>query len=412
MKRNVLTALLCLLIAFALWSYVITVVSPESEATFAEIPVKFLNESVLESRGLMILNEKTPTVTLKLQGNRTDLNKLSSSNITVTVDLSKIYEEGPNSAAYSISYPGDVPNNAVTVLSKAPANVELQVIPWAEKTVPVVVNYDQTELGPDYWAETPVKDVEEIKISGPAAKVDRITQAVINVSLVGKTENFTVVDAVTLCDEDGQPVDSKHVSVPSQAENISVTMLIYRLKTVPVRVEMIPGNGYTPDNTTVTPSAQSIVIYGRDSLLNSIEEYVITLDLGTLDQDTQLSHVIELSSGLTCVDPDSGEILLDVDLPEVITKKLTIAAEDIMPIHVPEGMAVSIHGSVEVTVSGPARQINNIKEEDISAAVSFSDALVGSGPRELLFSFSSRYPDVTVVGTYTILTTVTEIVTE
>ena len=112
------------------------------------------------------------------------------------------------------------------------------------------------------------------------------------------------------------------------------------------------------------------------------------------------------------VTDQSGEILLDVDLPEVITKKLTIAAEDISPIHVPEGMAVSIHGSVEVTVSGPARQINNIEAEDISAAVSFDNALVGSGPRELLFSFSSRYPDVTVVGTYTILTTVTEIVTE
>ena len=74
---------LSVLIAFVLWAYVITSVSPESEETFYDIPVSYQND-VLEERGLMIVSE-TPTVTLKLKGNRSDLNELNANSITILV---------------------------------------------------------------------------------------------------------------------------------------------------------------------------------------------------------------------------------------------------------------------------------------------------------------------------------------
>ena len=53
MKNKVLTALFSLAVAFGLWLYVITVVSPGSEATFYNIPVVFQGEGELTkySRG-------------------------------------------------------------------------------------------------------------------------------------------------------------------------------------------------------------------------------------------------------------------------------------------------------------------------------------------------------------------------
>ena len=50
MKRKILHGLLAVVLAFGIWVYVVTVVSPESEKTYYNIPVVLDNESVLLER--------------------------------------------------------------------------------------------------------------------------------------------------------------------------------------------------------------------------------------------------------------------------------------------------------------------------------------------------------------------------
>ena len=77
MKKNkIMTFLLSLAIAFGLWTYVITVENPESDSTYHNIPVVFMNEEALTQRGLMLTSESEPEVDLHLSGNRKELNKL------------------------------------------------------------------------------------------------------------------------------------------------------------------------------------------------------------------------------------------------------------------------------------------------------------------------------------------------
>ena len=107
MKSKIVYALLSLLISFGLWVYVITVVTPESEQTFYNIPVVFSNEAILNDNGLMVLSEQDPTVTVKLKGNRSDLNNLKNSDITVLADLSKVDGTGEKRLSYSVAWPGN-----------------------------------------------------------------------------------------------------------------------------------------------------------------------------------------------------------------------------------------------------------------------------------------------------------------
>ena len=83
MKEKILYLLISVVIAFGLWSYVITTDSPEWEETYYEIPVILKNESVLHGNGLMLGDGKIPTVTLRLKGNRSDLVNLNKSDITL-----------------------------------------------------------------------------------------------------------------------------------------------------------------------------------------------------------------------------------------------------------------------------------------------------------------------------------------
>ena len=86
MKNKILSILLSAVAAFGLWLYVITVVSPESEKTYYEIPVVLQNKEILAERGLMVVSD-TPTVTLVLKGNRTTLNDLNEANINVITNV-------------------------------------------------------------------------------------------------------------------------------------------------------------------------------------------------------------------------------------------------------------------------------------------------------------------------------------
>ena len=164
-----------------LWVYVITVVSPNSEATFYNIPVVVQGEPMLESYGLMNVTENIPTVTLKLSGNRSDLNKVNSSNITVVVDLSKVYEAGTANLRYSISYPGDVPAGALNEESRYPGTIAIEVEHRIKKDVPVNIRY-VGELSEDFIVdkENKILDYSTVTVSGPESVIDQITQAIIS----------------------------------------------------------------------------------------------------------------------------------------------------------------------------------------------------------------------------------------
>ena len=66
MKSKLLTLLLSVTIAFGLWLYVVTVVDPESESPYYDVPVVFDGLSVLSDRNLMIISGNTATVDLRL----------------------------------------------------------------------------------------------------------------------------------------------------------------------------------------------------------------------------------------------------------------------------------------------------------------------------------------------------------
>ena len=108
MKSKLPTLLLAAVVALALWVYVVTAVSPESEENYYNIPVTFENENVLLDRDLMLVSGSNAVVSVRLYGNRSDLNRLNQTNITVTVDLSGITEPGHYEREYRVTFPSGV----------------------------------------------------------------------------------------------------------------------------------------------------------------------------------------------------------------------------------------------------------------------------------------------------------------
>lgn len=397
MKNNVLTALLSLVIAFALWSYVITVEQPESEETFYNVPVVLDGSSVLDERSLMITSETDLTVTLKLSGSRSDLNKLRSSDITVLADLTKIYEAGEKSLAYSVSFPGDT---AIEVISKEPANISLTVVEWASKEIPVEVQF-QGAVPEDYVADKQdlVLDTDFVAITGPREVVDRIAKAVVYPDLTGRTESFTESYRYTLCDALDQPVED--VSAITTNEGlIGVTLHIQKVQDVKLTYQIINGGGLTADDVRVTLDYETIAVAGSTAALEGLTEISLgEIDLGTLTENAVLRFVVKLPEGVSNLS-GINEITAAVTLPEVETRSFTVT--NFQQRNMPVGKTAQILAQrLEVKIRGMGPILDSLKPENIIALVDFTGAEVGRDKFDVEIQISG-VENVGAVGVYSV----------
>lgn len=410
MRKNKLgSLLLSIAIAFGLWEYVVSYISPQDDNTFYNIPVTMEGESVLREQNLMITDKSSETVSLHLSGTRSDLSKLNSGNITVRVDLSSIDEPGVHELSYSrIGYPGDVPSNAIVVESRNPGSVMVTVDYRRTKDIPVQVRYiGNRSEGYIYDTENATLDNGTVNISGPATVVDQITSAVIEVDLTDRVEAFSESFRYTLCDENGEPVDAQQIT--TNLEEVRLDMQIQQIRVLNLAAEIVYTGGATAENTTVTFEPETIRVSGGEAVLEALGDTlsVGTINLSDLDKSkNELKYPIVLPEGVTN-QTGISEATVTVQFYGLKTKEFTLA--QINAVNVPEGMeAEIINASLSVKVRGPAAQIDALTEEDIRAEVDFSNAEAGNATYRVTLSFGERFPDVGALKTVAVSATVKE----
>ena len=400
-KNKLGSILLALVIAFGLWLYVVSNVSIEDERTYHDIPVAFEGEIALEERGLMITSGTNATVDLRLYGARTNLNKLTSSNIAVKVNLAGIYDVGQVEVNYNISYPGDVPSNAFTELSKNPSTITLVLEERIKKEVPVTIDYTGS-VAADYLCDVDnvTLDQEFINVVGPASVVGQIEQAVIPIDLDERTETISEYFQYSLCDAAGEPVDAG--MVVADTAQVHLELAIRRFKELPVTYTLVEGGGAAEENVSITLDYPVIRVSGSDVLLESLTEINLgVINLANIREDTRLTYAIDLPDSISNL---SGvkEVNVDVALNGLTTREFTV--EDIRVTGVPRGMSYElVTKQLTVVLRGPTALINKMKSRDliVTADLSGKDAgtvIVNAG----VDTVGDAYNSVGALGTFSV----------
>lgn len=400
MKRNVIRLLLSFLIAFSIWVYVVTVVSPESEDTFYNVPVVLNNESVLIDKGLMITSETEPSVTLRLRGNRNDLNNLKNSDITVVADLSKINEDGVQELNYSVSI------NGFEIMSQYPEKITLEVTEWSSKEVPVNVVYGGT-LDTDYIAlkDEVVLDYQSVTLTGPKSVVDQITQAVINIDLDSYQETISQSFRYTLCNEAGEPVDA--ATIKTNVAEVNVLLKIQKVTEVKLVLDVTYGGGATAQTTTITMSDEVIKVYGSEKLLEGLDSITVgSINLADYAENTVLIFPIKLPEGIENL-TGVTEVTVEISFPELSTKVLNV--DTFFVSGLPAGMTYEVGAKlVAVTVRGSKELIESITEDNVSLIIDLTNGEPGEDLYKAQVLFDTGYDGVGAIGSYTVLVTLTE----
>lgn len=406
-KSKFMSALLSFAIALGLWLYVVTTVSVEYDTTFHDIPVQFEGETALEERKLMITSGTDATVDLRLYGSRTNLNKLSSSNITIKVDLSRIYDPGTHEVSYDIIYPGDVPSNAFVEQSKNPDTITITVEEWDRKEVPVYVVYTGS-VPEDYLddRDNALLDYEAIAITGPASVVDQIARAEIYVDLTDQTESVSRTFQYTLCNSSGEPVDAELITAETAQVRLDLTIL--RFKELPVTYTLVEGGGATADNVKITLDIPTIRVSGSNWKLEELEELNLgTIDLALIEENMVKPFPVKLPEGvinLTGVD----EVNAEIEFRGLNTREFVV--ENIRVVGVASGMEYElVTKRLTVTVRGPSSVINQMTAQDLIVTADFSGKEAGTVIVNASVSTTDpAYDAVGALGTISVSATLTE----
>ena len=382
MKSKLFSLILSLAIAFGLWGYVITVDNPEFEKVYYNIPVYFQNEAALTSRGLMITSDSTPKITLRLKGNRSDLNNLNESNINIIADLSRVYDTGTLSLGFTISYPGNVPESAITVMDKSMENITLTVERRVEKPVDVIPIYEGT-VPEGYLADkvNAVLDYESIMVAGPASVLNQIDHARIYVDINGRTSTLDDVFSYTLCDKNGNAVQVNNVElVTAQPGEVKLLLPIQQVKEVQMALNVIYGGGVTEENSQILIDPAKILVSGSEESLAALGDTLIIgdLDLSQLNIEMNQTFDIILPAGVTNRTMVGLEHKANVTISFPDLKTATYTITNIVPVNVPKGTRFElVTKQFSITLRGPKALIDALDASQIVATVDASEANIG-----------------------------------
>lgn len=394
MKNKFAAAALSVVIAVLLWLYVITTVSPGSKQTYYNVPLTLGNEAVLAERGLMITYQSANSVTLELSGTRTDLSKVTASNITVKSDLSNIYEPGNMiSVSYSVSFPGNVASNAFVIESKSPGRIYLNVERRVSKSIPVEIKWIGSV--PDGFIadrENKLLEYPTIQITGPQSVTDQIEKAVIEVDLTDLRESISWDCQYTLCDAEDEPVDASLIT--TNVDQIHLEVRIQRVKDIALTYHLVEGGGATAENVEIILSTEKIRVSGSEAALELMGDQLVvgTIDLSEIEADITKTFTIPLEEGITNLTGIS-EVTATITLRGLSTRDFLVRR--ISEVNVPEGLEVElITQELTMRVRGPVDQVSKLQEEDIMVVVDFTGAEIGTATFPVRAVFPEGFKNV------------------
>lgn len=371
MKNKILTLLLSLTISFGLWLYVVTVIGPESETTLYNVPVELVGTEYLDAHDLIIVsNTKDQSMNLTLKGKRSDLTKITRSNVTIIADLSKITQPGEHQLECTVSFQA----GSAEVKAQDPQFIGVTVAQQAQKTIDVKPIYTGS-VPVSYEADTDAValDHKTVTVKGPKDVIDQIYYAGISIDLTNKTTMIDNSYPLTLYGLDGRPLISDQY-VTANVTEVRAIVQIHKIKKVSVKFQLdFTDSGLSPDMVTVYPRLDEVTLMGTESALEKADDqFVFIIKLSDLQGSTTQTFQPPLPDGVQCKE----EIAASIQMPEMATRKITVSN---FIVDGQEGLTTEVTEEVTVELWGPEEVLRQLSAEDVVGMLDCSGMSEGSG---------------------------------
>lgn len=401
---------LSVLMAFFLWLYVREVNPGDVSIPLRNIPVEFQGVEILEDRGLMISEGASQSVTLNVRSSLDVFRKMSSSEVRVALNLSNITEPGEyrlNTEDCRIEYPSYIFTTSIIEQSIVPASITITVSRRATRTVEVRGQFTGS-VDKDYQRGEFEVSPGTVEISGREELINRVDYARVVISGEDLTASVTERLPLSFIDISGDEIEEKGIT--ASVSEVDVTLPIYQLKEVPLRVNLLPGGGATEENATITVDIEpkTIMVSGEAKDLEGLKEIVLgEIDLSQIYNRATREFAIQLSPALNNLTGE-GTASVTVTISGLSTR--TILVDNIEVINKPNGYQVQvITKSREVQIRGTEEAVNAVVAGQLRIVVDLENNITALGTQPVPARvYLDNAGEVGVVGgTYNVMISVT-----
>ncbi len=364
LKNKKVKMALSLIIAIAIWIYVVGLMDPVSKTYYAEVPIKMINVEQLEARGLAVSSSNIDSVSVSLTGQKSQLAEIDARDISATIDVSDL-EIGENTCKIVVKSPE---KSEVYDQSVMRAVVNVEEMTYADKHINVIF-----PEGSYHDAEPAVveKSQQVVTVYGAkslVAKVDHVNAVIDEDSDLGEKEETYEAKLIPVNKND------KRVSnVSTSSEKIKVVAALLTTKTVPLNVEI---EGLTVGGIERDISyPKEIIIKGHKKVVDNVNEINATpINVATIYDDTNVKINVVLPEGISLADNNPPlEVLVTVG--QEGTRSFSIATSRI---HVNTDKTYDIEEqSIKITVVGDKDILKKMKEDSFNLSVDIDDDTVG-----------------------------------
>ena len=137
LTKNWTLKVLALGFSFLLWLMAVNIQDPVIEKRFSGIPVSIEHAEIITNRG-NTYQVLTDTITVKVSGKRSDMEKLRSSNIVAVADMKNL--DTKSNSLIPIDVTVDVYSKDGFEATAIPGNLEIKIEANKTKTFPITVD--------------------------------------------------------------------------------------------------------------------------------------------------------------------------------------------------------------------------------------------------------------------------------
>lgn len=360
---NISSALLALLLALVSWLAAVYEKAPPRTDILSGVRLKVTNLG----EGLIISGEVPNEVKLQLRALSSTWQQLNATAFDANLDLA-----GLGAGEHDVPIKVTVPDQSVILLAVQPQQVRVMLQQIESRRLRVrikVIDEESIPLG--YVSRVPSVSPDQITISGPSSAVAQVADAVIEVSLKNARETVIRQETPNLVDAQGNRVQGLGMSPGSVTVTVQIERQVgYRDVTVRAVTEGAPAAGYWISNITVEPSL--VTVYGQQSVIEALPGYLDTqaLDVQGATRDVIKRVALSLPEGVLVLGDGAGKegILVQVTVEpllggQTMRRELTIR-------NLRAGLSATPSLThVDVILSGPLPALQQLKPEDVQAAL-------------------------------------------
>ena len=388
LTRNLGLKLASLLLAFVLWFLVAQIYDPKDTVTFNNIQVRLINTELLDEEGKVYeVLDNSNLVRVTVTGPQSIVkSELRRSDIVAEADMSKLTDINTIAITY---YCENISNDSVEIKGNHDSvrlNVEDKTSKWIKLESNTI-----GDVASGYMIGNVTLDQTNIEVTGPKSAISQVDHAGVDINVTDSTTSLSANVDIKLYDADDNELVLE--SVKKNVDSAYMTVEVLATKEVPVEIEYmgVPEDGYMATGE-VESSVPTVRIAGTVSTLVGISAITVPEDrMNITGQSDNLVDIINLKEYLPAnvrlADKSfDGKITATVYIEPIVSKDLTVAAENISVTGVPDGMEAEITSTAEeynITVSGLTRNVSILRDSSVTGVLDLNQWMEDNGLEEL-----------------------------